>query len=276
MTRPPGSPVLAEGSATAPGHESERLGFWAVAALILAQFGAALAFLVPMTFTLAFRVDQLAPETPEALGYIIGAGSIGTLLSGPLVGILSDRTRTRWGRRRPFALLGASVGLASVPCMALAEDLIWLGVGWVVASLGWGTVLGAMGNHQADRLPASQRGKVAGLAGMTTQLAPVTGVLLAGLVTHDRLLVFLLPVLIGLPLVALFLLFAQDADSREAVSDRRLTVSAVLASYVFDPRKHRDYTWVLVGRFVFFVGLSLVLSYSTFFYATPSASPSVR
>ncbi len=58
----------------------------------------------------------LAPFMTNFLG--IGAGVVAALLlvsklydmvTDPLMGVLSDRTRTRWGRRRPFLFLGGIV-----------------------------------------------------------------------------------------------------------------------------------------------------------------------
>jgi len=55
-------------------------------------------------------------------------------VSGPLIGSLSDRTRTPWGRRRPF-LLG------SLPLLALGFVMLWMAPrsldgGWLIAWLG--------------------------------------------------------------------------------------------------------------------------------------------
>ncbi|SNS68906.1 hypothetical protein SAMN05216276_10146 [Streptosporangium subroseum] len=54
-----------------------------------------MAFVTPIAISLAIRVTQLAPGHEEYLGYIIAA-----VLAAPLFGMLSDRTRTRLGRRR--------------------------------------------------------------------------------------------------------------------------------------------------------------------------------
>lgn len=236
--------------------------------LVGATFGASLALLVPMVFTLALRVDQIAPGDRPALGYVIGAGALVMLLAAPLTGVLSDRFRSRWGRRRPFTIAGVLVGVLAIPLLAYSSDLIVLGAGWMVASLGWGTVLGSIGNYQADRLPPEQRGSVSGITGLTSQIAPVVGIVLVGLVGSDPLLVVLLPVLVGLPLVVLFLLFAQEDDSRDMPETSRLSIGGLVRSFGFRPREHPDFAWSWLGRFLFFAGISSTTTFATFFYAS--------
>jgi len=43
---------------------------------------------------------------PAYAGIAILAGKIWDWVNDPLIGHISDRTRSRWGRRRPFLLFG--------------------------------------------------------------------------------------------------------------------------------------------------------------------------
>lgn len=78
-------------------------------------------------------------------GTLIGASKIWDIVTNPLMGVLSDRSETRWGRRRPFLLLGAAVsglafaGLYSLGTTAFADSLpvitillIALGTGYTI------------------------------------------------------------------------------------------------------------------------------------------------
>jgi MFS family permease len=172
--------------------------------MVLAQFGVFMAFITPIAISLAVRLGELAPDNQEYLGYITGAGALWVMLTAPFMGIWSDRTRTRIGRRRPFMIGGMVVGVLSLFVMALAPSVLVLGAGWILAQWGWGTVLANLQNSTADRLPESQRGKVAGLTGFATQVAPVIGVIATIGVTGNALLLFLIPGIVGVVLVTLF------------------------------------------------------------------------
>jgi MFS family permease len=261
------APASSAESSRTSGRELPPLGRGTIALLILATVGAGIATLVPMAFTLALKLDQIAPGREELLGFILGANALSSLLTTPLTGILSDRTRTRWGRRHPFTVGGIVLGLAATPVMIAASDPVVLAVGWILASLGFGTAMGSIGNFQADRLPPQQRGKVSGLAGLATQVSPVLGIVLAGTVADDIVWVFLLPAVVGVVLMLVFVFFVHEDDSRGLSFVEPLSIGRVVRSYGFRPRAVPDFAWNWLGRFVFFFGLSLTTSFSTFFYA---------
>lgn len=265
----PPAPVVAEdlpGAAVeTPGTKVGRRYIWL---MVLAQFGVFVAFITPLAISLAIRISQLAPGHDEYLGYITGAGALAVMLTGPFLGIASDRTRTRLGRRRPFMIGGMILGVVSLIVMATAPNVIVLGAGWILAQLGWGQVLGNLQISTADRLPESQRGKVAGLTGFATQIAPVLGVGLASGFANDNLLLFLIPGAVGVVLVTLFVLFVHEDDSRGMAFSEKLDIGKVLRKLVFNPRRYPDYAWNWLGRFLFYFGLTLNTTFTAFFFAS--------
>src|SRR5512137_1477888 len=56
---------------------------------------------------------------PAAAGISLGIGRIWDAFNDIIIGTLSDRTRSRWGRRRPYLLFGA------IP-LGIAFVLMWL------------------------------------------------------------------------------------------------------------------------------------------------------
>lgn len=259
------APDAATGSEM-PREDMPRVGSRYIWFMVLAQFGVFMAFITPISISLAVRLGDLAPNNQEYLGYITGAGALWVMLTAPFMGIWSDRTRTKFGRRRPFMVGGMIVGVVSLVVMALAPSVFVLGVGWVLAQWGWGTVLGNLQNSTADRLPESQRGKVAGLTGFATQVAPVIGVIATMGLTGDPLLLFLVPGVVGVVLVTLFVTLVHEDDSR-ALPLERIGLSGVLAKYLYDPRKYPDFSWNWLGRFLFYFGLTLNTTFTAYFFA---------
>ncbi len=71
-----------------------------------------------MFFQLYFLTD-VARLRPDLAGWAVGIGRIWDAVNDPLIGLLTDRVRSRWGRRRVFLLFCA------VP-LGLSFMLMWL------------------------------------------------------------------------------------------------------------------------------------------------------
>lgn len=237
--------------------------FW----LMIASFGASMAMMVPLSYGIAVRITELAPGHEEVLGYITGTAQLVYLVISPIIGIWSDRTRSRFGRRTPFIFLGSGIGLAGLVVMGLAPDLLIVGAGWVLGMSGWSIAGAAIQTLQADKLPEQQRGKVSALTGLMTQIAPVIGIGIAYAVSSSTFLIFLIPGLVGAVLLALLPIFKPEGSSRELVRGSDVTVRSIVASYGFNVRKYPDFAWNWLGRFIFFIGLYFNTTFGTFFYA---------
>lgn len=243
--------------------------FW----LMLASFGASIAMMVPLSYGIALRISELAPGHEEVLGFITGTAQAVFLVISPLVGMWSDRTRSRWGRRTPFIFLGTAIGLAGLVLMGLAPNLLVVGAGWVLGMSGWSISGAAIQNIQADKLPEQQRGKVSALTGLMTQIAPVLGIGVAYAVSSNTMLVFVVPGAIGAVLLALFPVLKPEGSSRDLGQGSKITARSVFGSYGFNIRKYPDFAWNWLGRFVFFIGLYFNTTFGTFFYAQRLALP---
>ena len=61
-----------------------------------------------------FVYDTITPD-PRPVAWMVAGSAITATLTTLFMGTLSDRTRSRWGRRRPFILVGYILwGLSTV------------------------------------------------------------------------------------------------------------------------------------------------------------------
>ncbi|MDZ5648260.1 MFS transporter [Nitrospirillum sp. BR 11828] len=70
----------------------------------------------------AFMSTVLGKNT-ELAGYLLMASKLYDAIADLVIGMLSDRTRSRWGRRRPFLLAGGFVSAASFLMIFCAPDM---------------------------------------------------------------------------------------------------------------------------------------------------------
>src|SRR5438067_854651 len=119
------------------GEPAERVSKAFILWLVLANFGISMAYIVPMSFSLALRIQQLVPGHDEVLGYATGSAQAVFIVTAPLIGIWSDRTRSRFGRRRPFMFGGMVLGMIGLVVIATAPNVPVLMLGWIVALFGW-------------------------------------------------------------------------------------------------------------------------------------------
>lgn len=93
-------------SAELPVSRSQPLSFVTKLAYGLGDFGPALTANVYVFFLMVFLVS-VAGLDPGLAGSILLISNVWDAVNDPMVGVLSDRTNTRWGRRLPWIFLGA-------------------------------------------------------------------------------------------------------------------------------------------------------------------------
>lgn len=71
-----------------------------------------------IAFFYLYFLTSVVGIDPLRAGAVMAVGKVWDAVSDPLMGVLSDRTRTRWGRRRPYFLLG-------VPLVILSFSAMW-------------------------------------------------------------------------------------------------------------------------------------------------------
>ena len=165
----------------------------------IAQLGLFIALLGPVTISMAIKViTVVGPENATtAQGLVLGIGAFAALIANPVFGRLSDRTTSRWGRRRPW-MVGGSIVLALFLLMiALVNSVPLLIVGWFGAQLGANAAFAAYLATIADQVPPSQTAKISALGGVMQNVGILVATFVAGLFTEQMIPLFMVPALCG-------------------------------------------------------------------------------
>ncbi|HZU19520.1 MAG TPA: MFS transporter [Candidatus Dormibacteraeota bacterium] len=211
------------------------------------------------------------------LGWLGAAAALVSIAVQPTVGLLSDRTASPLGRRRPHIVWGTAVQMLG------AAGLIWAGSPWIFAlfllvlQVGNNAAQAAYQGLFADLVPARQRGAASGFFGLMTILgnAASFGLALAllGSATAARpqaldrgAAAYYLVTLLALAATCGLLTATVREPPAAAPAGEPGGARALLARWT-RPWRHRNYTWVFIARFSFIVGLTLFLTFIEYYFA---------
>ncbi len=166
-----------------------RINYWAISAFWL---GVSIHWAAFLTIIMQVRVAELVPAEVKGtyLAWLAAAGAFISTVIELIAGPISDRSTSRWGRRRPFIVWGTLLSLPFVmlfmhtPSFAL---LVLYFVG-IQLFLNW-----ANGPYQAvipDYVPPERHGLASAYMGMMTLMGNLIGLALAGLTLSEPPLLF--------------------------------------------------------------------------------------
>lgn len=174
----------------------------------------------------------------------LGLGLVGAILLGsriwdavsdPLVGILSDHINTRWGRRRPWMVLGAPIALVSLWFLLVPGENVGGGylLGWTIALYIGGTMILIPYNAWGAEISGHyhERARVTSFRQIFVLAGGITAAVLVAALQSDRaeaLRVTALIVVITLPIaVAIAVRFVPDQPKS---LEQRLTFARARAA----------------------------------------------
>ncbi|MDJ0317035.1 MFS transporter [Arthrobacter antibioticus] len=232
-------------------------GRW-ISFFALSWFGVWIAQLTPVQLLLPLQVQKFLDATDWVqnvlgFGYISGIAGVFAFVAYPLTGALSDRTTSRYGRRRPWIAVGTAGFALSLVFLGLQGTLLGIGIFWVASSTFFCVLTAALTAAISDQVPVSQRGYVSGWISAPQAIGIIAGLVLVtalGLSTFAgyALLAGLLVVL-GLP----FLLLIDDEVLPPGVVPA-LSWRSLLGGLWISPRKFPDFGWTLLSRILVNLG----------------------
>ena len=245
---------------------AHRVGWGFISLYTLAYISTSLLFIAPLLVTLALKINSLVgiERAPDSLALVAGIGALLAMFGNPFFGKMSDRTSSRLGMRRPWMVIGLVGGSAGILVVALAPSIAVVLVGWCLAQLLFNALLAAMVAVLPDQVPAAQRGLVAGVLGVCTPIASVSGTFLVKLFTGNQLAMFLAPCGIGGFFVLLFAVTLKDR--RLAKKDKPAwSLREFARTFYVNPRKNPDFAWAFASRFMFILAYAFLVTYQAYY-----------
>jgi MFS family permease len=210
------------------------------------------------------------------LSTVFSVAVVITMIFLPIVGTLSDRTRSRWGRRVPWMLGGAVSGAAFLVFLPLAPNVAVLVVLYSLVSLTINSSQAAGVTTVADRVPQERIGLASALTGGLAYLGAVVGALGAGVLFNIIGLGAYCPFgIIVIVVVVMFALLSRDKSSKKLVSSR-LHLKTFFLAFV-SALRDTDYRFAWIAKVLLYTGYAMSTGYAVYMlesYVRPAMNAS--
>ncbi|MFE6817253.1 MFS transporter [Streptomyces sp. NPDC057677] len=264
--------TAAEGTAAGPAPEpagpapepaAPAGGRW-VGALSLANLGVWVGWFGPLQLLLARQAEQLTPDhKASTLALVTGVGAAVSMIANPVFGALSDRTTASVGRRIPWVAGGVLGGAAGLLVLAAAQSVATVIAGWCLVQLALNAAFAALTAAVPDQVPPRQRGLVGGWLGVSQVVGILVGTALAtvaGGVVGGYLACAVFTVLAAVPYVVTRRDTPLSPAARPAFRWRTF-----LGGFWIDPRRHPDFGWAWLTRFLMNLSYSISTMYLLYY-----------
>ncbi len=209
------------------------------------------------------------------LGKIAVIGALTSALIQLFIGPISDHCRAKWGRRRPFLLIGTLGGIAGMLSFAWSHSFVVLTLSYFIIQLFLNI---ANGPYQAlipDHVPPAHQGMASAWMGIMRLIGEAGGPILSGILldaankaadpVHARFfavekLLFMDVALFAVCVIpALFLVPDEPAPPGESWEQ------GLAKLFQWDIRGNASFFWLLASRTVYNVGFYVALLYLTYY-----------
>lgn len=229
--------------------------------LFQANFGWMLASGVAATLIPAL-MEQVDPDAKIALyGTLTSTGAIAGLVANVVFGSLSDRSRSRFGRRNPWILVGGLVAAASLSAMSLTNDFPILVALFVGFQIGLNALLAPLAAVLPDRVAPARRGLASAVIGFGVLLAQSLGSIIGAAFLDDvRTGLAIAPWIVAATSIV-FVVFARDRSTRD-LPRRVVTFREIVETFRIP--LDRDFLLALFGRLMLLLAFFCAMLYQYF------------
>ncbi len=232
---------------------------------------------------LPLRLLDFVPEVQKNtyLDLLILAGLFLAILVQPVAGAISDRSGFRWGRRRPFILIGCMLLLLFLPGIGFSAGYVAILLVYCLLQVSSNIAQGPFQGFIPDMIPRNRRGTASGWRGL---MQLIGGVVLIRLTAPfmDRYLAendisglwLTLGVLAALLLAVLVftLVAVKERPGKGAPSPFQL--SALYRSYRIDTRALPGFVTFLVACLLIFLAWGILTGHALYFLTDVLELPS--
>ena len=212
------------------------------------------------------RVPELVNNDIKgtAIGALVLMGLVIAILVQPLAGAISDRLRTRWGRRRPLMAIGISAAIPLLLFVAYAPNYGLLLTAIALLQIATNVAHGPYQGVIPDQVTASQHGRASGLFGLANLTGTLAGAAVASVwlgmaLEGEEPNTFFVPAILTIMAVLTvigitsWIAVRESSPGIESVPFHGILTE--LHKRLRELRQQSAFVWLMISRLLFFMGL---------------------
>jgi MFS family permease len=188
----------------------------------------------------------------------------------PTVGAISDYATTRWGRRKPFIVVGALFDALFLIGIASANSLLAIAAFATLLALSTNVARGPFQGYVPDLVPDRQVGLASAMVGLMQVLGNVLGFALAAIANSEGNVGLAILAIASIELVTMLsvVLKVPNGPPPKPRNGRSWT-SIAAETWGTDILREKSYLWLLASRLFILMGGAAVLNF-VFLYLADS------
>jgi Na+/melibiose symporter-like transporter len=196
-----------------------------------------------------------------------GGGTLLSIFVQPIVGALSDRTNSRYGRRHPYILLGTLGSCVFLALMILAGSFFWLMGLYFLLQLSENSAQGPYQGLLPDVVPEEERSRASAFVGGGNLMGLLLGTVVVGTFMASNRKNLAIASMIVVLLVAAVVIVTTMPDKVKPSGDLQLNLKELfIGTFAISPRKYSNFLWLMTSRLFILVAVAGLQSFALFFF----------
>ncbi len=213
-------------------------------------------------FQLAFTDIRGDVPLGAATALVTLGGAVVAILVQPTVGGISDYAVSRWGRRKPFIVVGSLLDLVFLYGIATSNTLLSLATFVILLNFSTNIARGPFQGYVPDLVADSQVGMASAMVGMMQIIGNITGYALVSLAAFlgNRPMAIAAVAIVELVTMASVVL-RVDKGPPPKPREGKSWVDIARETWGTDILRERSYVWLVASRLFFLMAGGILFAY---------------
>lgn len=212
-------------------------------------------------------VQDIDPATKQnVIATMSAVAMIVATISNIIWGGLSDRTRSRFGRRTPWIIVGSIGSFLSIIAWSHAKSALGIIVGDSVYVLFQNMIVAPLVAFIADRTSEQFRGTMSGMYALGTAAAQGLGPVIGSHFLYNNTVGFYVMAFMTLLSGPVAALIIREKSSKDMPVEKINGWKAFSANFVFPTHNARNFYLALLGKFMIIIAQFAISGYTLYIF----------